>query len=322
LPKLPNGVGDRWYPNGVQMNVGKVILNGSENWNMIEEQTDTIRFNFNAGTPELRLSFNNAISNYIPLVETTFGIDVEGFMSLAEGLLYIRILKSRLSSNDVAGFKSWLSQHNIEIYYQLTTSTFDNSKTFPEFIDFYDGGSVIVDDGIVDYTVVENQATINYIEGNITTVVDNQFKISKPTKIISKSNDLYEYDLSNLPSYLEYGTLPAGTYDNALEFINNNQNKEIKIFFDDNIQEDRYNTYLENDTIIISNDTEFIRIYNNNTYTSIRNLDTNITYKLEGYNIIDYIDGEFDNTVLAFFWVIPILLVGGLFYLLLTKRKE
>ena len=38
-------------------------------------------------------------------------------------------------------------------------------------------------------------------------------------------------------------------------------------------------------------------------------------------SIIGDIDGEFDNTVLAFFWIIPVLLVGGLIYLLL-KRKE
>ena len=178
-----------------------------------------------------------------------------------------------------------------------------------------------MDDGIIDYTVVGNQARINYIEGSITTVEDGQFIISKPTKIISKSNDLYEYDISTLPNYLEYGSLSQDTYNNTLELINNNQNKQIKIFFDDNIQDSRYNIYLENNIIIINNDTEVISIYSDNTYTSTRNLDTNITYKLEGYHIIDYIDGKFDNTVLAFFWVIPALLVGGLIYLLL-KRKE
>ena len=127
--------------------------------------------------------------------------------------------------------------------------------------------------------------------------------------------------IDTVNNYAEFGTLTTGTYDNILEFIDNNQNKQIKLFFNDNIQESRYNTYLENGTIIINNDSEVIRIYNNDTYTSTRNLDTDITYKLEGYNILEYIDGEFDNTVLAFFWIIPVLLVGGLIYLLL-KRKE
>src|SRR5690554_2829576 len=218
-------------------------------------------------------------------------------------------------------FKSWLSQNNVEVYYQLSEPIIENAPSLPNFIDYYDGGTVIVDDGIIDYTVVGNQAQINYIEGNTTTVVDGQFIISKPTKIISKSNDLYDYDISTLSNYLEYGTLSQDTYNNTLELINNNQNKQIKIFFDDNILESRYNVYLENDTIIINNATEVIRIYNDNTYTSTRNLDTDITYKLEGYNILEYIDGKFDNTVLAFFWVIPALLAGGLIYLAL-KRKE
>src|SRR5690606_10676655 len=155
--------------------------------------------------------------------------------------------------------KLWLSDNNVVIYYQLADPIIENAPSLPNFIDYYDGGSVIVDDGIIDYTVVGNQARINYIEGNTTTVVDGQFIISKPTKIISKSNDLYEYDLSNLPSYLEYGTLSQDTYNNTLELINNNQNKQIKIFFDDNIQESRYNIYLQNDVIIINNDTEVIR---------------------------------------------------------------
>src|SRR5690606_26797795 len=129
--------------------------------------------------------------------------------------------------------RSYLNDFPITIYYQLATPIIENTTVLPEYIDFYDGGSVIVDDGIIDYTVVGNQAQINYIEGNITTVVDGQFIISKPTKIISKSNDLYDYDLSNLPSYLEYGTLPQGTYENILEFINDNQNKDVKIYYDD-----------------------------------------------------------------------------------------
>ena len=251
------------------------------------------------------------------------------FISSGETNLYVRIFKSRLDNFDedwadyqkINAFKSWLSQNPLTIYYQLSEPIIENAPILPDFIDYYDGGSVIVDDGIIDYTVVGNQAQINYIEGNITTVEDGQFIISKPTKIISKSNDLYDYDISTLPNYLEYGTLSPDTYNNTLELINNNQNKQIKIFFDDNIQNSRYNIYLENDVIIINNDTEVIRIYNDNTYTSTRNLDTDITYKLEGYNIIGYIDGKFDNTVLAFFWVIPALLVGGLIYLLL-KRKE
>jgi len=264
------------------------------------------------------------------LLGTTFGIDVEGFIVTTNGYLYVRILKNRLleyqddwtDTQKVNAFKQWLSQNNLEIYYQLEMPIIENTTTLFEYIDYYDGGSVIVDDGIIDYTVVGNQAQINYIEGNITTVVDGQFEISKPTKIISKSNDLYDKDLSYLlPGYTEYGTLTTGTYDNVIEFNDNNQNKQIKLFFDDNIQDSRYNIYLENNTIVINNDTEVIRIYNDNTYTSTKNLDTDITYKLEGYHILEYIDGKFDNTVLAFFWILPALLVGGLIYLLL-KRKE
>jgi len=341
LPKIPNGVGDRWLTNGrVERNVGRVVLDGTESWNRYgsdeTSEWQTVAFSLrniieNSGIDNRDTT--TAISSHFLQrrgQQNVIEEDRECFFIVGvDKYLYVRIFKSRLIDFDEDwtnlqknnAFKSWLSQNNLEVYYQLAEPIIETAPILPEFIDYYDGGSVIVDDGIIDYTVVGNQARINYLEGNITTVVDGQFVISKPSKIISKSNDLYDYDLSNLPSYLEYGSLPEGTYDNVLEFINNNQNKQLKLFLDDNIQESRYNIYLENNIITISNDTEVISIYNDNTYTSTKNLDTDITYKLEGYHILDYIDGKFDNTVLAFFWVIPALLVGGLIYLLL-KRKE
>ena len=312
LLKLPNGVGDRWLSDGtIERHVGKHIVTASD-----------LTTYYGAHTT---YGYINKPIDYIGYMDTTqyvgatlinsdYDIEVAN-----EAHRFIIHVPREWTLQDIRDYFVGKT-----LYYQLATDYigyYDTTRSLPKFIDFYDGGSVIVDDGIIDYTIVGNQARINYIEGNITTVVDGQFKISKPTKIISKSNDLYDYDLSTLPNYLEYGTLPQGTYDNVIEFINNNQNKQIKLFFNDNIQESRYNTYLENDTIIINNDSEVIRIYNNDTYTSTRNLDTDITYKLEGYNILGYIDGEFDNTVLAFFWIIPVLLVGGLIYLLL-KRKE
>ena len=340
LLKMPSGVGDRWLSDGkVERNVGNVVVVGLENWE---------RYGYQETSEWQTIAFRTFIieNSGVSATQTTTAIsshflqrrglsdnpdeDRECFFITGAGYLYVRIFKSRLDNFDedwiytekVNAFKFWLSQNTLTVYYQLAEPIIETASILPNFIDFYDGGSVIVDDGIIDYTVVGNQAQINYVEGNITTVEDGQFNISKPTKIISKSNNLYEYDLSNLPNYLEYGILTQDTYNNTLELINNNQNKQIKIFFDDNIQDSRYNIYLENDVIIIiNNDTEVIRIYNDNSYTSTRNLDTNITYKLEGYHVIDYIDGKFDNTVLAFFWVIPTLLVGGLIYLML-KRKE
>lgn len=309
LPKLPNGVGDKWLSNGtVQRNVGKHIVEVSDltyyygpsnTYAYIYKPIDYVGY-------DETTQYQGAV-----LINSDYNI-----IPFNEALRFVIVIPREWTLQDVRDYFVGKT-----LYYQLAEPIIENAPILPDFIDFYDGGSVIVDEGIIDYTVVGNQAQINYLEGNITTVVDGQFNISKPTKIISKSNDLYDYDLSNLPSYLEYGSLPQGTYDNVIEFNNNNRNKQIKLFFDDNIQESRYDIYLENNTIVINNETEVIRIYNDDTYTSTRNLDTDITYKLEGYHILEYIDGKFDNRVLAFFWIIPVLLAGGLIYLLL-KRKE
>lgn len=330
LPKLPNNVGDRWFSNGsVEKKVGKFVLNGSENWSFAyHPSAGYLRFDLNGIPTNSSINLNNT-NDWISNLFESKASEISECLWINNNITSIVIQGKTLigyggfvygsTSTYVPAFKDWLNQNNVVVYYTLAEPIIENAPILPEFIDFYEGGSVIVDEGIIDYTVVGNQAQINYIEGNITTVVDRQFKISKPTTIITYN--LYNYDLSTLPDYFEYGSLAQGTYDNVLEFNDNNQKKQIKLFFDDNIQDSRYNIYLENNTIVINNDTEVIRIYNDNTYTSTRNLDTDITYKLEGYNIIGYIDGKFDNTVLAFFWVIPALLVGGLIYLLL-KRKE
>ena len=120
---------------------------------------------------------------------------------------------------------------------------------------------------------------------------------------------------------MEYGTLEEDTYTNLLSFISNNSNEDIKIFLNDTIFNHRYKTTVLDDKIIISNDKEFITIYPDDTYTSTQILEET-TYKLEGYHVISYIDGKFNNIVLAFFWIIPILLIGGLLYLLIGNRKE
>lgn len=122
--------------------------------------------------------------------------------------------------------------------------------------------------------------------------------------------------------YAEYGTLEENTYTNLLTFISNNSNEDIKIFLNDTIIKVRYKTTVLDDKIIISNDNEFITIYSNDTYTSTQILEEETTYKLEGYHVISYIDGKFNNIILTFFWLIPLLLVGGLFYLLFNKKGD
>ena len=192
---------------------------------------------------------------------------------------------------------------NFIIYYQLATPTIETAPPLPTHIDTYTEGTIIVDNGVIDYTLEDNnKARINYIEGNITTVVDNEFVISKPTKIVSASNNLYNYDINTLPPYFEYGALSDDTYTNLEQLIIENNGNKIKLFINDEIQPILYDIIQEDNTISITNGIdECITIYSDNTYTSTNSLLENTTYKVEGKEIIEYIDGKFDNNVLAFF---------------------
>ena len=299
-------------------------MNGSENWSFAyHPSAGYVRFNLDGIPTNSSINPNNT-NDWISNLFESKASEKSECLWINNNTTSIVIYRDTLigyggfaygnTSTYVPAIKDWLNQNNVVVYYTLATPTIVNATPLPN--DYY--ANVIVDDGIVDYTVNDNKATINYIEGNITTVEDGEFIISKPTKIITYSNiPPIDYDLS---SYVEYGTLEEDTYTNLLSFISDNSNKDIKIFLNDTIFPHRYKTIVLDDKIIISSkDNEFITIYPDDTYISTHNLE--ITYTLEGYKAIDYTDGKFDNTVLAFFWVIPALLVGGLIYLLL-KRKE
>lgn len=120
---LPNGV-----RNSPEMTrVGKVVFNGSENWNFVDVGTDTLRFNIKVNTSLINILVNNAISNHFPLVSTTYQTNVEGFQGTADGFIFIRILKNRLlgyqenwtNTQKINALKTWLSQNPLTIWYEL-----------------------------------------------------------------------------------------------------------------------------------------------------------------------------------------------------------
>ena len=117
---------NKWY---YHKRSGKVVLNGSENWNSLTLTASGLEEYAGFGTPIENGKVTLTGSNYV--------IDTHGFASqeldtinnngyLSEALtihvngnLYIRILKSKLSTQDVQGFKQWLQTNNVTVVYQL-----------------------------------------------------------------------------------------------------------------------------------------------------------------------------------------------------------
>lgn len=98
--------------------IGKVMLDGSENWRLSNYTNDII------------YSAYAAISNYFNglLISDLFSYQnnvnattTTEYVATGGDSIRIGVLKSRLNASTINDFKSWLSTHNTEVYYVLST---------------------------------------------------------------------------------------------------------------------------------------------------------------------------------------------------------
>lgn len=105
----------------------QLVLNGSENWSKENADLDsTVLFNITVDnsmgvgtTSSIANLLSDKFANVISGTGGTWGTDKEGISINPAKKLHIRILKSRLETQDVAGFKKWLQANNVTVVYQL-----------------------------------------------------------------------------------------------------------------------------------------------------------------------------------------------------------
>lgn len=108
----------KWYLN---KQIGKVVLDGSENWNTSEEGTNTYRFSL----PQTLLqSQTNGYCKRNKYVKSGVSTDTE-VIGIVSGVVYFRISKSLLTALDTTQFKNWLASNNVIIYAPLITPTYE-----------------------------------------------------------------------------------------------------------------------------------------------------------------------------------------------------
>lgn len=106
---------------------GEVVLNGSENYLMQDELTNSVVFRYTIDNSYLRpLEGNNSIipsfsDKFVCELLTGHQINITDMETIAFTTNYIkiRISKSKLSTQDVQGFKQWLQTNNVTVVYQL-----------------------------------------------------------------------------------------------------------------------------------------------------------------------------------------------------------
>lgn len=98
--------------------VGKVVLNGSESYNIDTNKEITQVFGLLADLKNNELYKHVMSNNFTSIIG---GGDIENmlFANVNNKTLFISIKKNRLSDVSVSGFKQWLSTHNTEVYYVL-----------------------------------------------------------------------------------------------------------------------------------------------------------------------------------------------------------
>ena len=196
LRSLPNGVKDELViENGrakIIKRIGKVVLDGSENWNNIQEATTstdyyyayTIVYDKLIGSKYTGISNNFIVKQgtYIT-ASSTVDSDMLGVGGTGNGKIRMFIKKSRLTEMTTTELKTWLSTHNTQVDYELAK---------PQIIELGDSAIPYIDG-------------INYM--HISSNMDTTFSLVYPHKTIS--GNAYDYTEFNPPGVKQTGTIKS-----------------------------------------------------------------------------------------------------------------
>ena len=125
LMRLPDGVCDEITRDGILIRrVGKIVFTGIESWNLSKTSDNTILFE--VGVSNIKVDKRG---NALPMCDkllaslqsNIWNNDIEGvsYTDNINNRFRIRINKNRLNTQDLTGFKQWLSQNPTTVYYEL-----------------------------------------------------------------------------------------------------------------------------------------------------------------------------------------------------------
>lgn len=196
----PYGYENKWY---LEKQIGKVVLNGTESWNIESsgQRYTTLVANSRAETQRLMI-----YSNYF---HYSTGNEVGTGFNYGK---YIYIYPNSISS--IADLKTWLGSHNTIIYYMLATSTFteitdENLISQLETLsnsELYEGTT-----NILSYGNLPAYLNIAYYNNNFN---GNFTNFNEITNSINEKAESVQHDLVN--NYVQ-----NGTFDSYTESTNN-----------------------------------------------------------------------------------------------------
>lgn len=125
LIKEPLRENDLLYEDNGQVKVYRptkqYTFTGNETIIFIKAREKTICFNVNFTNDGVDNSLNVMCNNFL-VTASCYSYDVEGFFGTKKGI-FCSILKSKLTTPDIEGFKAWLKANPTKIVYQLAEPT-------------------------------------------------------------------------------------------------------------------------------------------------------------------------------------------------------
>lgn len=124
LKSLPNSICDIVDFKKVKLtrNIGKVTFKGDENIVLATTKVNTIIFAIDVAPALVYTDIYNIICDRFSTGINILDVDAEGIRIISNASrVYISVLKSKLTAQDVPGFKTWLKANPTTVYYQLAT---------------------------------------------------------------------------------------------------------------------------------------------------------------------------------------------------------
>lgn len=198
LRGLPNGVCDT--SDGIRK-VGKFVLNGNGNWvNSGDGSFDTeTHMAFSKGIPDAADNGFSLICDKFKIgtIYNNDSIEVIGLNSTATQV-GIKVLKSRLSTPDIQGFKQWINSNNVTLYYKLATSIKEEGNT--EQLRTYDNQTNIFTDNSLVEPIISCKVPSN-VQAVVSTLRLENESLNNEINTLQDTEE--ENNLTNIETSLE-----------------------------------------------------------------------------------------------------------------------
>lgn len=192
LRSLPNGVCDVYdFESGaVIQKVGKVVLDGSENWLGYESYDDDVTKWFQVdGLIKANNRFLSCISDkFICVMSSTHTLtgvgEVLSISPTSNGRLNLRINKDKLSSLDVNGFKLWLQVNPTTVYYELVEPIIHYLT--PSQLKSFDGTTHVISENTLIPTTTTKILTDTYT--NVSNVNSTAYSLRRGVNNVAETS--------------------------------------------------------------------------------------------------------------------------------------